>query len=165
MSAERFGHLIKGVFLFAYVAFLAASISHVAYFFHSFEPVPAGEQWLQEWVVPYALAISIDVTSLVLMIGVTYMKQGVGGGKLAGVWVFIAMLTAFSWLANWEYAEQFQTAGLAKAATQSLPFVGVTFQQLNPILASSFAFLNLAYSIAAEFFSSKPRTAEQIAAA
>lgn len=72
MSAATFSTIIKGVFLFAYAAFLAASISHVAYFFHSFEPVTVGESWWQEWIGPYGLAGSIDVTGLVLTIGVTY---------------------------------------------------------------------------------------------
>jgi len=37
-------------------------------------------------------------------------------------------------------------------------------RMLNPILASSFAFLNLAYSVVAEFFSSKKKTAAELAA-
>src|SRR5437764_855941 len=95
MSPTTFGQIIKGVFLFAYAAFLTASINHVAYFFHSFEPVISGGNWWQEWAGPYGLAGSIDVTGLVLTIGVTYMRKGVNGFSLAVIWVFILLLTCF----------------------------------------------------------------------
>src|SRR5260221_10695998 len=36
------------------------------------------------------------------------------------------------------------------------------FQWINPILASSFAFLNLVYSIVGEFFNGKPQTADDL---
>src|SRR5260221_9008763 len=36
------------------------------------------------------------------------------------------------------------------------------FQWINPILASSFAFLNLVYSIVGEFFNAKPQTADDL---
>ena len=38
-----------------------------------------------------------------------------------------------------------------------------TLETINPILASSFAFLNLAYSLVAEFFSTKKQTPEELA--
>lgn len=159
MSPTTFSNIVKGVFLLSYAAFLAASINHVAYFFHSFEP--AMSNWWDS-LGPYALAGSIDVTSLLLTIGVTYQRQGVSGFALAVVWCFIFLLTGFSWIANWEYAQQFQSRGLSMAASQHVLFFNFTFKDLNPILASSFAFLNLAYSVVADFFNAKPRTAEQI---
>ncbi len=70
------------------------------------------------------------------------------------MWFFIIMLTGFSWLVNWEYAVQFQNANLSRA---------VMFADVNPILASAFAFLNLAYSLVAEFFSTKQKTAAELA--
>lgn len=162
MSPTTFGQIIKGVFLFAYAAFLTASISHVAYFFHSFEPVISHGNWWQEWSGPYALAGSIDVTGLVLTIGVTYMRKGVNGFSLAVIWIFILLLTCFSWIANWEYAQQFATPGLSKSSDKQIFFFPFTFGQLNPVLASSFAFLNLAYSIVADFFNAKTKNAEEI---
>ncbi len=142
-----FRKVVRGVFLFAYAAFLYASLRHIAYFFASFEP--AGS----DWTGAYALAISIDVTALILTIGVMFFRKGMSGWALAGIWFFIFCLTAFSWIVNWEYAVQFQGQGLSKATV---------FQWMNPILASAFAFLNLAYSVIAELFNSKPKTAEEL---
>lgn len=139
--------VVRIVFIFAYVAFLAASINHIAYFFHSFENT--GDSWLGA----YALAVAIDLTSLVLAIGVMFFRKGMSKLAISGVWLFILGLTAFSWLVNWEYAIQFQSSGLNKATD---------FLWLNPILASSFALLNVAYSIVAELFNSKAETAEEL---
>src|SRR5258708_7590376 len=113
--------IIRVVFLFAYAAFLYASLRHIAFFFASFEP--AGT----DWTGAYALAISIDVTALILTIGVMFFKRGMPGHAIVGVWFFIVCLTGFSWLVNWEYAVQFQSSDLARAAM---------FQWINPILAS-----------------------------
>ncbi len=142
-----FHAVIRAVFLFAYGAFLYASLRHIAYFFASFEP--AGS----DWTGAYALAISIDVTALILTIGIMFFKRGMPWHALVGVWFFIFCLTGFSWLVNWEYAVQFQGQGLSRASA---------FEWVNPILASAFAFLNLAYSVIAELFNSKPKTAEEL---
>jgi len=161
MSSSTFNNIVKGVFLFAYAAFLTASITHIAFFFHGFEPQSA-PAWLQEWGIPYGLAIAIDVTNVVMMIGVTFRKGTKASGRRTGIWIFIGMLTLFSWVANWEYALEFQSSALSRAASETIPLTGITFYQLNPILASSFAFLNLAYSLAAELFNSNPKTAEEL---
>ena len=142
-----FQGFIRVVFLFAYAAFLAASVRHIAYFFHNFE------QDSNSWIGSYALAIAIDATSLVLAIGVMFFRQGMPLHALIGTWFFILGLTAFSLLVNWEYAIQFQHDGLSKATD---------FLWINPILASSFAFLNVAYSVVAEFFNSKAESAEDL---
>jgi Helix-turn-helix domain len=139
---------IRIVFLFAYGAFLSASIRHIATFFHNFEP--GGN----DWTGSYTLAISIDVTALVLTIGVMFFRKSMPGLALGVVWFFIIALTAFSWLVNWEYAMRYQSDDLTTDTTLKL---------LNPILASAFAFLNLAYSVVAEFFSTKRQTAEELA--
>lgn len=138
---------IRVVLLVAYIAFLSASINHIAYFFDSFSPVGSGE------IGSYSLAISIDVTSLVMTIGVMFFRRNMNLFAFIAIWLFILGLTAFSWLANWEFAIQFQNSGLSKA-TQ--------FQMLNPIFASSFAFLNLVYSLVAECYTFKPQTVEQL---
>ncbi len=143
-----FRGFIRGIFLFAYGAFLWASIHHVATFFHNFESDAAG------WSGSYILAISIDVTALVLTVGVMFFRKSMPWGALIVVWFFIAALTAFSWLVNWEYAMRYQSTDLT---------ADPTLRMLNPILASAFAFLNLAYSVVAEFFNTKKQMAEELA--
>ena len=139
---------IRVVFLFAYGAFLWASIHHIATFFHNFEP--GGN----DWTGSYTLAISIDATALVLTIGVMFFRKSMPGLALGVVWFFIVALTTFSWLVNWEYAMRYQSTDLTADPLLKL---------LNPILASSFAFLNLAYSVVAEFFNTRKQTAEDLA--
>jgi hypothetical protein len=89
---------LRVVFLFAYGAFLWASIHHVATFFDNFEPDG------NDWTGSYTLAISIDATALVLTLGVMFFRKSMPGLALGVVWFFIIALTAFSWLVNWEYA-------------------------------------------------------------
>src|SRR5215469_3335161 len=93
-----FRGVIRFVFLFAYGAFLYASIRHVATFFHNFEPDG------NDWTSSYTLAVSIDVTALVLTIGVMFLRKSMPRPTFSLVWFFIIALTAFSWLVNWEYA-------------------------------------------------------------
>ena len=143
-----FRGIIRAVFLFAYGAFLYASIRHVATFFHNFESDATS------WNGSYTLAISIDLTSLILTVGVMFFRKGMPWGALIAVWFFIIALTAFSWLVNWEYAMRYQSNDLTHDAI---------LKMLNPILASAFAFLNLAYSVVAEFFNTKKQTAEEVA--
>lgn len=140
---------IRIVFLFAFAAFLFASIRHVATFFHNFE----GEK--EDWVNPFMLAISIDATALMLTIGVMFFSRGMPWYAKAITWLFIIGLTGFSWIVNWEYARTFQGTDLK---------TGNFLHMLNPILASSFAFLNLAYSVVAEFFDTKAKTAAELQA-
>jgi hypothetical protein len=143
-----FRAVIRFVFLFAYGAFLWASINHVATFFHNFEPDATN------WNSSYTLAISIDLTALVLTVGVMFFRKSMPGLALGVVWFFIVALTAFSWLVNWEYAMRYQSNDLT---------IDPLLKLLNPILASSFAFLNLAYSVVAEFFNTRKHTAEDLA--
>jgi hypothetical protein len=150
MTWQRaFRVIIRIIFIFAYIAFLAASIRHVATFFHNFEADPS------DWVNPYTLAVSIDLTALVLTIGVMFFRANMPWYAQTLTWLFIIALTTFSWFVNWEYAMTYQGNAL---------HVNDTLRMLNPILASSFAFLNLAYSVVAEFFSSKNETAAELAA-
>jgi len=98
-----FRGVIRFVFLFAYGAFLYASIRHVATFFHNFEPDAT------DWNGSYTLAISIDLTALVLTVGVMFFRTSMPGLALFVIWFFIVALTAFSWLVNWEYAMRYQS--------------------------------------------------------
>ena len=148
MTKEQFFSVaIRIVFLFAFGAFLFASIHHIATFFDNFE------QGNNNWFGSYSLAISIDATALVLTIGVMFFRHNMPWYALVFVWFFIISLTAFSWLVNWEYAQTFQSNMLA---------TNDTLKMINPILASSFAFLNLAYSLVSEFFSARVQTAEDM---
>lgn len=150
MTKEQFfSGMIRVVFLFAFGAFLSASLPHIATFFHNFEPDNAS------WISSYALAVSIDATALILTIGVMFFRRNMPRYALVFVWFFIISLTAFSWLVNWEYAMRFQSNDLT---------VNPTLQLINPILASSFAFLNLAYSLVSEFFSARLETAAELEA-
>jgi len=150
MKKEQvFSTAIRVVFLFAFGAFLFASIHHIATFFDNFE------QDSGNWVGSYALAISIDATALVLTIGVMFFRKNMPWYAQVFVWFFIIALTAFSWVVNWEYALRFQSGLLTD---------NPTLKMINPILASSFAFLNLAYSLVSEFFSARVETVADIEA-
>lgn len=140
---------IRIVFLFAFVAFLSASVSHVAVFFNNFEADKSN------WIEPYMLAISIDLTALVLTIGVMFFRKEMPWYAVVITWLFIIGLTAFSWTVNWEYASTYQGTLLNTNGTLSM---------LNPILASSFAFFNLVYSFVSEFFGMKEKTAADLIA-
>lgn len=149
MWSKVFQVIIRLVFLFAYGAFLWASIHHVATFFHNFEPSGT------DWSGSYALAISIDATAVVLTIGVMFFRKNMPWYAQCFVWFFIVALTAFSWLVNWEYAQKYQSYELT---------TDKFWLMVNPILASSFAFLNLAYSLVAEFFNTRTETAAELEA-
>lgn len=148
---ERFLVFVRVVFIFAYGAFLWASIHHVAAYFSNFEPAGTGEAG------PFALAVAVDGTALVLAIGMMFFGRGMPWYAKLIVWAFIILLTGFSWLVNWQYA----VINESTTISTKLP---VIWQNLNPILASSFAFLNLAYSIVAEFFNTKKKTATELQA-
>lgn len=138
---------IRIVFLFAFIAFLSASISHVATFFHNFE------EDRTNWISPYMLAISIDLTALVLTVGVMFFRKDMPWYAAVITWIFIFALTAFSWTVNWEYARTYQGTDLKAGHLLAL---------INPVLASAFAFLNLAYSFVSEFFNTKVKTADEL---
>lgn len=149
---KAFSIIIRLVFIMAFGAFLSASIHHVAVFFQNFEPptVDNSVSWGS-----YALAISVDGTALMLTIGMMFFSKGIAMHAKVIVWIFIVCLTAFSWVVNWEYAVTYQTTTL----TGSLDPV---WKYINPILASSFAFLNLAYSVVSEFFGTKQKSLDDL---
>jgi hypothetical protein len=148
MAKQRvFQVVIRVVFIFAYIAFMAASIRHIATFFHNFEQDQA------DWLNPYMLAVSIDLTALTLTIGVMFFRENMPWYAVMVTWFFIVGLTGLSWSINWEYARTYQGTSLHS---------GHFLQSLNPILASSFAFLNLAYAVVSEFFNTKVKTASDL---
>lgn len=151
-GAQIFSVFIRIVFLFAFGAFLSASIHHIAAFYSGFEPTGAID------AQSYTLAISIDFTALVLTVGVMFFSERMPGYARFFIWAFIVALTGFSWVVNWQYAVTYQQPN---GLTSHLDPV---WQNINPILASSFAFLNLAYALVSEFFSAKKKTAAELQA-
>jgi hypothetical protein len=135
--------LIRGFFWFAFAAFLAASIPHVAYFFRAFEPTGSGMEtyW---WAVAYAIAISIDVTIFLLSLTVAQMqRRGQARGVLLSVWAFVIGLVLLSWYINYTYAEQFASPTmLAHTPTIRVAVIG----NIDPLIASMFQVLALAYT-------------------
>jgi hypothetical protein len=148
---QAFNVGIKIVFLLAFAAFLYASINHIATFFHQFEPANS------DLAGSYFIAIAVDGTSLMLTIGMMFFAEDMPLYAKFFVWFFIFLLTGFSWLVNWEYAVVNQTSSWSSHLD---PF----WLNVDPIMASSFAFLNLAYSVVAEFFGSKQATMEELQA-
>ncbi|MBO0793877.1 MAG: hypothetical protein J2P36_23405, partial [Ktedonobacteraceae bacterium] len=149
LREKFFGLAIRIVFIVAFGSFLMASIHHVATFFHNFEPDAT------DWTGSFLLAISVDGTALMLTIGMMFFSRNMPLVARILVWTFIIGLTAFSWVVNWEYAVAYQKT----AITGHLDPI---WRTINPILASSFAFLNLAYSIVAEFFNARDKTVEEL---
>lgn len=166
--------LVKGVFIGCYAAFMWASIHHVATYFDNFEQYGPSDM-----IGSYLLAGAFDVTALVVTIGVMFFRKSMPRQVQVIVWIFIVAIAGYSYLINWEYAAHFQSMDLVLQPTGAttpvydlaghlhyVPVmranVGLLF--LNPLLASGFTIFSLIYSIVAEFFGSKPPTAEELAA-
>lgn len=153
--------LLGIVLWFAFAAFLLASLPHVAYFFASFEPEDAkgnvSDYW---WIIAYILAGSIDITSFLLSLNLANkMKRATRGlnwiQKIGVVirialihWPFIVALVGFSWLVNFEHATEFHSTmlGLAEDVQINLFFWQGTLHDLNPVIASAFPVLAVAYT-------------------
>jgi hypothetical protein len=135
--------LIRGFFWFAFAAFLAASIPHVAYFFRAFEPSGSGLEpyW---WAVAYAIAVSIDVTIFLLSLTVAQMqRRRAARGVILSVWAFVLALVLLSWYINYQYAQQFASPSmLSHTPTIRLAVIG----NIDPLIASMFQVLALAYT-------------------
>src|SRR5581483_8677245 len=63
-------------------------------------------------------------------------------------WPFILLLVGFSWLVNFEHAKEFHSQMLAGAetVTMNLLFWQGTLGDLNPVIASAFPVLAVAYT-------------------
>jgi hypothetical protein len=160
-TASLLQRLLQGVLWAAFGAFLFASLPHVAYFFAAFEPESStgrlNDYW---WLVSYGLAASIDVTAFLLSLNVAikmrqatlglpwYQKTLTALGVITTHWPFILLLVGFSWLVNFEHAKQFHSAMLSAAEQVpiNLLFWQGKLEDLNPIIASSFPLLAVAYT-------------------
>lgn len=163
--------LVKTIFVLCYIAFMWASIHHVATFFENFE---AGQGDLAG---SYMLAGAFDITALVTTIGVMFFRKSMPRGIQVIVWAFIVAIAAYSFFINWEYSAHYQNAELILQSTgQTTPvydthgvlhYVPVMKQNtvllyINPLLASGFTIFSLIYSVIAEFFGTKPPTVEEL---
>lgn len=156
---------VRGFFWFAFAAFLAASIPHVAYFFRSFEPLNDGSD-LWWWCVSYFIAASIDVTIFLLSVTVAQLhRDHKSGGLIFSVWMFILALASLSWFINFKYAEHFLNADMLSATPLTLPLTSVRIADINPLIASAFQALAIAYTWISDKISAneQPKTATQIA--
>jgi len=164
---------VKTVFILCYIAFMAASIRHVATFFNGFEPDH------DNVIGSYALAGAFDITALVTTIGVMFFRKSMPTWVLVIVWAFILSIAAYSFFINWEYASHYEDMSMLMQPTGAttpvydshgvLHYVAAMQVDtgliwVNPILASGFTIFSLVYSVVAEFFGTKPPTASELAA-
>src|SRR5215472_9484218 len=165
--------LVKTIFVFCYIAFMWASIHHVAAFFNAFE-ADNSNTWGS-----YLLAGAFDITALVTTIGVMFFRKSMPGWVFWIVWAFILAIAGYSFFINWEYASHYQNMTLLLQPTGATTAVYDTHGVLhyvpvmqvntrlvwvNPILASGFTIFSLIYSVIAEFFGTKAPTAQDLEA-
>src|SRR5215469_1973774 len=165
--------LVKTIFVLCYIAFMWASIHHVAAFFNDFE-ADNGNTWGS-----YLLAGAFDITALVTTIGVMFFRKSMPGWVFWIVWTFIVTIAGYSFFINWEYASHYQNMALllqptgettpvydAQGVLHYVPVMRVNTSLLgvNPILASGFTIFSLIYSVIAEFFGTKAPTVEELRA-
>jgi hypothetical protein len=165
--------LVKTIFVLCYMAFMWASIHHVAAFFNAFE-ADNSNTWGS-----YLLAGAFDITALVTTIGVMFFRKSMPGWVFWIVWAFILAIAGYSFFINWEYASHYQNMTLlleptggttavydAHGVLHYVPVMQVNTRLLwvNPILASGFTIFSLIYSVIAEFFGTKAPTVEELRA-
>lgn len=152
--------VLQFVLWVGFAGFLFASLPHVAYFFAAFEPETNGSVNDYWWTVSYILAIAIDVTSFFLSFNVAIKMRRATAGLpwyqkiipailvFLAHWPFILLLVGFSWLVNFEHAKQFHSSMLdvAEQAQINLLIWQGKLLDLNPIIASAFPVLAVAYT-------------------
>jgi hypothetical protein len=105
-AAKLVRGLVKTIFVGCYVAFMWASIHHVAAFFNDFE-ADTGNTWGS-----YLLAGAFDITALVTTMGVMFFRKSMPGWVFWIVWAFILAIAGYSFFINWEYASHYQNLAL-----------------------------------------------------
>ena len=110
--------------------------------------------------VSYGLAASIDVTAFLLSLNVAikmrhvtlglpwYQKTLAATGVIITHWPFILLLVGFSWLVNFEHAREFHSSMLEADEQVSINLIiwQGKLADLNPVIASSFPLLAVAYT-------------------
>lgn len=161
MNAHR---TLTWFFWFAFGAFLAASIPHVAYFFRAYEPLEPAKDWLW-WTVSFGIAISIDVTIFLLSMTVASLhRQKSSRGLICSVWIFIIGLALLSWYINYKYAQHFMDTHMISATSIVIPLWDKKIADINPAIASMFQALAIAYTWIADKIAAdeKPKTVEEL---
>lgn len=102
---------VRIVFILCFIAFMWASIHHVATFFNNFE------QNDDNMFGSYLLAGAFDITALVTTIAVMFFRKSMPLPVFIGVWGFIIAITGYSTFINWEYASHYQNMALIMQAT------------------------------------------------
>jgi hypothetical protein len=161
VKVSNFAQSVLQVVLWVgFAGFLFASLPHVAYFFAAFEPENNGTVNDYWWTVSYILAIAIDVTSFFLSFNVAIKMRRATAGLpwyqkiipaflvFLAHWPFILLLVGFSWLVNFEHAKQFHSSMLDIAEQSQINLIIWQGQlsDLNPIIASAFPVLAVAYT-------------------
>src|SRR5260221_731057 len=145
---------ISVVFILAFCAFLYASIHHVSKFYDNFEPSGTAPD-IFGLSGSTLLAIALDLTALMLTLGIMNFGATMTKKNKGAVWAFIIFLTALSWFINYQYAARYQGVNLTKDDV---------LRTIDPIIASSFAALNLAYAFVSELFTAKKKTIAELQA-
>lgn len=161
---EKAQQALLWFFWFAFAAFLLASIPHVAYFFRAYEPEGDGLDTMW-WMVSFGIAASIDITIFLLSMTVASLqRQKKSFPLISSVWIFILGLAGLSWFINYKYAIQFVNTGMISATPITIPFTSVRIPDLNPIVASCFQALAIAYTWISDKIvaDEKPKTAAEL---
>jgi hypothetical protein len=172
-AAKAIRGLVKTVFIGCYIAFMWASIHHIAAFYNNYEENSGN------LIGSYMLAGAIDITALVTTIGVMFFRKSMPAWVFWIVWTFIIAIAVYSFCINWEYASHYQNMDLIMQPTgETTPVydangmlhyvpvmqVNTSLLWVNPILASGFTIFSLIYSVIAEFFGTKAETLEELQA-
>ncbi len=173
IAAKALRGTVKTVFIACYIAFMWASIHHIAAFYNGFEENSGN------LLGSYLLAGAVDITALVTTIAVMFFRKSMPGWVFWIVWTFIVALAFYSFFINWEYANHYQSMTLVLQPTgETVPVYDTSgvlhyvpsmradtgLLWVNPVLASGFTVFSLIYSVVAEFFGTKAVTIEELQA-
>lgn len=154
-----------------FIAFLSASIPHVAWVFYAFEGgdnstfgltmfgwnVFTVDKW---WFLSYLEAISIDVLiawlSHILTSGKVNTDRGIG-------YTFIVILVAISWYFNWIYAKEHAPVDVG-IWTHTLMWGWLPIGKVTPIITSALPVFAIGYAIMLSRLTEAPPDVSEIEA-
>ncbi len=165
-------HVVTRVLIWiGFIAFLSASIPHVAWVFYAFEGsdhstfglallgwnVFTVDKW---WFLSYLEAISIDVLiawlSHILTSGKVNTDRGIG-------YTFIIILVAISWYFNWIYAKEHAPVDTGIWA-HSLMWGWLPIGKVTPIITSALPVFAIGYAIMLSRLTEAPPDVSEIEA-
>lgn len=154
------------LFWLAFMAFLCASIPHVAWIFDQFEhgadsqTIIVGLLQFNLWQgLSYLIAFSIDALVMWLSFQLSIGKSKVDAGM---TWTFILILSALSWYCNWLYSIAHSPA--SHINIWSLPLFGgmTTVGTFTPLLVSAFPVFSIGYTFMLSRLSKANMTPEEL---